>query len=233
MADKTYKIQATLSNGGTIETGTFVVPQGPAGESAGFGTPTVSTTTGNPGTNASVTITANTSSPNTAKVFDFEFTIPRGADGQEGSVASLTSANTTTAQPLVSGVSLDTTTKVLTVTEFNGTVGSIIKPIFLDDGVPTALSRTIGSPIKHIYLSEGAFVASPSTIGSGTKPMYMYRGNFRASSSTVGSGTRLMYMSSGTFTNSSSNVGNASTPIYMSDGVFTECTSINVDDGTL
>lgn len=63
------------------------------GAAAGFGTPTVTTTTGNPGTNASVTVTANTSSPNTAKVFNFAFTIPRGntgapgqdgADGQDG-----------------------------------------------------------------------------------------------------------------------------------------------------
>lgn len=221
MADKTYKIQATLSNGSTIETGTFVVPQGPAGESAGFGTPTVTTTTGNPGTNASVNITANTSSPNTAKVFNFEFTIPRGADGkdgaqgpqgEEGSVTSLTSANTTTAQTLVSGVSLNTTTKVLTVTEFNGTVGNDIKPIYLNGGVPTALSRTIGSPIKPMYLSEGAFVASPSTVGSGTRPMYMNRGNFRASSSTVGA---------------------ANSPVWLNGGTITECTSLHIDDGTL
>ena len=87
MADKTYKIQATLSNGSTIETGTFVVPQGPTGESAGFGTPTVSTTTGNPGTNASVTVTTNASTPNTAKVFNFAFTIPRGNTGVTGLAA--------------------------------------------------------------------------------------------------------------------------------------------------
>ena len=87
MADKTYKIQATLSNGSTIETGTFVVPQGPTGASAGFGTPTVSTTTGNPGTNASVTVTTNASTPNTAKVFNFSFTIPRGNTGATGLAA--------------------------------------------------------------------------------------------------------------------------------------------------
>lgn len=194
---------------------------GQDGASAGFGTPTVTTTTGNPGTNASVNITANTSSPNTAKVFNFEFTIPRGADGkdgaqgpqgEEGSVTSLTSANTTTAQTLVSGVSLNTTTKVLTVTEFNGTVGNDIKPIYLNGGVPTTLSRTIGSPIKPMYLSEGAFVASPSTVGSGTRPMYMNRGNFRASSSTVGA---------------------ANSPVWLNGGTITECTSLHIDDGTL
>lgn len=178
MADKTYKIQATLSNGGTIETGTFVVPQGPAGESAGFGTPTVSTTTGNPGTSASVTVTANTSSPNTAKVFDFEFTIPRGADGQEGSVASLTSANTTTAQPLVSGVSLDTTTKALTVTEFTGNVGNKNTPIYMTGGVPTATKATVGSPVKHMYMRAGSFTNSSGNVGNASTPIYMSNGVF-------------------------------------------------------
>lgn len=57
---------------------------GEVGPAAGFGTPTVTTTTGEPGTNASVTVTTNDSSPNTAKVFEFAFTIPRGANGTDG-----------------------------------------------------------------------------------------------------------------------------------------------------
>lgn len=178
MADKTYKIQATLSNGGTIETGTFVVPQGPAGESAGFGTPTVSTTTGNPGTSASVTVTANTSSPNTAKVFDFEFTIPRGADGQDGSVASLNSNNTTTRQTMVAGVSLNTTSKALTVTEFTGTVGSSNTPIYMTVGVPTAMSATVGSATRHMYMRAGSFTNSSSNVGNASTPIYMSGGVF-------------------------------------------------------
>ena len=76
--------------GDTGETG----PQGPKGDTgatgskgatgaaAGFGTPTCSTTTGNAGTNASVSVSA--SGPNTAKVFNFKFTIPRGATGAQG-----------------------------------------------------------------------------------------------------------------------------------------------------
>lgn len=178
MADKTYKIQATLSNGGTIETGTFVVPQGPAGESAGFGTPTVTTTTGNPGTNASVTITANTSSPNTAKVFDFEFTIPRGADGQDGSVASLHSNTTTTRQTMVAEVSLNTTSKALTVTKFTGTVGHKNTPIYMTGGVPTAMSATVGSPTKHMYMRAGSFTNSSSNVGNASTPIYMSNGVF-------------------------------------------------------
>lgn len=66
-------------------------PQGPQGSpgqdgadgsSAGFGTPTYSTSTGAAGSNASVTVTA--SGPNTAKIFDFDFTIPRGDTGANG-----------------------------------------------------------------------------------------------------------------------------------------------------
>ena len=57
-------------------------PKGDTGAAAGFGTPTCSTTTGNAGTNASVSVSA--SGPNTAKVFNFNFTIPRGATGAQG-----------------------------------------------------------------------------------------------------------------------------------------------------
>lgn len=56
--------------------------KGDTGAAAGFGTPTCSTTTGNAGTNASVSVSA--SGPNTAKVFNFKFTIPRGNTGAQG-----------------------------------------------------------------------------------------------------------------------------------------------------
>lgn len=36
MADKTYKMTVGLSNGTTLDAGTFVAPQGPAGESGGL-----------------------------------------------------------------------------------------------------------------------------------------------------------------------------------------------------
>lgn len=56
--------------------------QGSVGAAAGFGTPTISVTTGNPGTNASATV--NATGANTAKVFDFNFVIPRGNTGAQG-----------------------------------------------------------------------------------------------------------------------------------------------------
>lgn len=61
---------------------TFGIPKGDTGASAGFATAMgVTTTTGAAGTNASVTITPDSSTPNTDKKFNFAFTIPRGADG--------------------------------------------------------------------------------------------------------------------------------------------------------
>ena len=66
---------------------------GATGAAAGFGTPTASVTTGNPGTSASVTVNATGS--NTAKVFDFEFTIPRGNTGAVGPAANITGATAT------------------------------------------------------------------------------------------------------------------------------------------
>ena len=100
-------INATGANTAKVFDFDFVIPQGPTGPAgtdgndgaaAGFGTPTVTTTTGNPGTNASVTVTANTSSPNTAKIFNFAFTIPRGNTGAAGGVgpaANITGASAT------------------------------------------------------------------------------------------------------------------------------------------
>ena len=147
---------------------------GATGSAAGFGTPTVSTTTGAPGSQASVSI--NATGANTAKIFDFNFTIPRGATGPQGpqgiqgpvgpqgpkgntgatgSVASITGATTTTNQTLVATVTLNASTKVMTVTNYNGTVGATAKPIYFNAGKPTALSATVGSSTKPVYLNGG------------------------------------------------------------------------------
>ena len=118
-------------------------PQGNPGAAAGFGTSTASitNTTGTP------TVTVTASGPDTKKIFDFKFTNlkgatgnqgpqgpqgergpqgptgpqgPKGETGPTGSVASLTNSGSGNA---VTGVSLNTSTKVLTVTK--GKVGTV------------------------------------------------------------------------------------------------------------
>lgn len=56
--------------------------QGPPGAAAGFGSPTVSVTSLPPDAAATVKVTA--AGENTAKVFDFQFGIPRGEKGEKG-----------------------------------------------------------------------------------------------------------------------------------------------------
>lgn len=57
-------------------------PAGPRGIPAGFGTPVLNVTTGEPGTEASGTVTA--SGADTAKVFTIDLTIPEGKQGAQG-----------------------------------------------------------------------------------------------------------------------------------------------------
>lgn len=84
-------VGATGNTGATGATGAT----GSTGAAAGFGTPNVSTTTGAPGSQASVTVTLNASSPNTAKIFDFAFTVPQGPTGPQVSTdtVSITGKN--------------------------------------------------------------------------------------------------------------------------------------------
>ncbi len=80
------------------------------------------------------------------------------------------------------------------------TVGGTAQPVYLKEGVPTALSDTVGSASKPVYLSGGTVTASSSTVGSATKPMYLSGGTLTASSNTVGAATRPVWLSSGTIT---------------------------------
>lgn len=80
MADKTYKLTATLSTGEEIDCGTFTVPQGDPGAPGAKGDPGAAatvqvgtTTTGEPGTQASV------ENVGTSSAAVLNFTIPRGA----------------------------------------------------------------------------------------------------------------------------------------------------------
>ena len=81
---------ASVTNSGNSSAAVlnFTIPQGIQGDTgaaAGFGTPTSSVTTGAPGTNASLVITPSGS--DTAKVFGFTFTIPRGDKGDAATIA--------------------------------------------------------------------------------------------------------------------------------------------------
>ena len=84
--------------------------KGDTGAAAGFGTPTASVTTGNPGTQASVTV--NATGANTAKIFDFNFTIPRGNTGAVGPIGptGMVGKVSETGSGFVSSVSLSGTT---------------------------------------------------------------------------------------------------------------------------
>ena len=84
---------------------------GPTGAAAGFGTPTatVDAGVGNP----SVTVTAT--GPNTAKVFNFAFEGLKGKKGDTGATGSVAGTTPTGSGNVVTDVSLDQSTKKLTI----------------------------------------------------------------------------------------------------------------------
>lgn len=112
-----------------------------------------------------------------------------------------------------------------TPTASSSTVGSTSKPVYLNAGTITASNATIGATNKPVYMNAGTITASTSTIGSGVIPTYMNAGTITASTSTVGSGIKPVYMNAGTITASSSTVGSTSRPVYMNAGTVTQCST--------
>lgn len=60
------------------------------------------------------------------------------------------------------------------------TVGGSAKPIYLNSGVPTALSASIGAANKPIFINAGTLTASNATVGSSTVPVFMNAGAITA-----------------------------------------------------
>lgn len=66
------------------------------------------------------------------------------------------------------------------------TVGSGVKPIYLNAGTATASTSTVGAANKGVYLSSGTITAMSSTVGSTTVPVYMNAGAITVCSTTLG-----------------------------------------------
>lgn len=56
------------------------------------------------------------------------------------------------------------------------TIGSNSKPIYLNEGVPTAMSNNIGGSTKPVYMLNGVITASNANEGTSLTPVYMSNG---------------------------------------------------------
>ena len=83
-------------------------------------------------------------------------------------------------------------------------------------------TTTVGSGVKPIYLNNGTATASASTVGSNVKPIYMTNGTLTASNADIGSNAKPIYMVDGTLTAMSSNVGATNRPVYIKAGAITQ-----------
>ena len=161
--------------------------QGPGGAAAGFGTPTASVDA-NVGT-PSVTITS--SGPNTAKVFNFAFKNlkgatggvgpqgpegprgPQGPQGEKGATGSVASVTNSGSGNVVTDVSLNTSTKVLTVTK-NKTLATVATSGSYNDltnkpTIPTVPTNFVTTNTEQTISGTKNFSAiTANTIGTGT-----------------------------------------------------------------
>ena len=117
------------------------------------------------------------------------------------------------------------------VTESNETVGSDVKPVYLNAGEITVSNGDVGSEIIPVYMTNGTITQTTKTVGSGIKPIYMDNGSITASESTVGAINQPVYMNNGEITVCSDNVGGVGVPVYMENGVITACGTIPITSG--
>ena len=130
-------------------------------------------------------------------------------------------------------------------------VGSVSKGIYLNAGVPTAMthslaatvnagtagrltyyssttaiaaySSTVGGTARPMYLNAGVPTGLSADVGHAAKPIFLSAGTLTACSSTVGGVAKPVYLNAGEITACSSTVGSASLPVYMSAGTLTVC----------
>lgn len=103
------------------------------------------------------------------------------------------------------------------------TVGSTVKPFYLNAGVPTAFTTTVGSASLPVYMNAGSITACSTTLG------VSITGNAatatKLGTATVGSNTKFFYLNAGTPTASTATVGSSSLPVYMNAGTITQCST--------
>ena len=108
-----------------------------------------------------------------------------------------------------------------TIGSYSSTVGSTNSPVYINDGIPTAITYDLNGNLNAGTAGRLAYYSTNNSIDD-----YI---------STIGSGIKLWYLSSGVPTNSSSTIGSSTSPVYLSSGTITACTydlSANVNSGT-
>ena len=66
------------------------------------------------------------------------------------------------------------------------TIGSEVKPIYLNEGIATASSSTVGGIAKPMYLNAGTMTELSATVGSSSLPVYLNTGTLTVCNSTLG-----------------------------------------------
>ena len=175
----------------------FTIPKGDTGTAAGFASSMgVTTTTGAAGSSASVKVTPDSGTPNTAKKFNFEFTIPRGEKGEtgptgpDGDVTITTTTDTSkrtmssnqryklsvgsksyvfTTPNAVNSLAFDSNNQLRI--ETNGSVTSTTVPYAASAG--SATNADVATSAKQVYNKDGNNIIAAGTNGvsltNGTK----------------------------------------------------------------